>query len=776
MPERGPCRKAPGCCQNHRVASDRSRPVTTAHHRTSTSAFALPEHLAAKADPSLVADDDAHFAAIEAALRHRRAEDGGRLESLRRQPRGRGEYALERDAEIRRLSSRLLLLQQFGLDLVLGRMVSSDGHGSTVYVGRTGLTDGDGRRLLIDWRSPAAEPFFAATHAHPLGLSSRRRYRWSRGRITDYWDEVFTTDGLSGGPQAHAALDDQSAFIAGLGAHRTGRMRDVLGTIQADQDAIIRAGSRGALVVDGGPGTGKTVVALHRTAHLLYADERLRHHRGGVLVVGPHEPYLAYVADVLPSLGEDGVLTTTVRGLLPEGATAPAEADPRVADLKARRDLVDAVEPAVRLYEEPPAEPLLVESPWGEVWLSPEDWAEVFDAPDSGTPHNESREDVWTALLQILVETHGAATNADADQGDENGEPTTEQLYRYFEGNRDLRSAFARAWPVLRAEEIVGDLFTVPAYLSRCAPVLTPDEVRTLQRANPQAWTLSDLPILDAARRRIGDPDVVRKRRARNRARQGNQAAMDRVIDELVAADDSDLLEMTSLTTEDIRDKLAVDEDVPAEARDPLTGPFEHIVVDEAQELTDAEWQMLLERCPSRSLTIVGDRAQARRGFTESWQQRLERVGVGPVKIATLTINYRTPQEVMAEAAPVIRAEIPDANVPTSVRASGNAVRHGTVNEFDQVLEAWLEEHDHGEGTAVVISADGTAAAGAVQGTAPRAGRGRVRSLTPALAKGLEFDLVILVHPQDFGTGIEGAVDRYVAMSRATQQLVILED
>ncbi|WP_313821799.1 RNA polymerase recycling motor ATPase HelR [Citricoccus sp.] len=741
--------------------------MTTAHHHTSTSVFALPEHLSAKADPDLVAGDDAHFAAVSGALDRRLAEDGRRLDALRRQPRGSGEYALERDAGIRRLSSRLLLLQRFGLDLVLGRMVSGDGSGTTVYVGRTGLTDGDGHHLLIDWRSPAAEPFFAATHAHPLGQASRR-YRWSRGRITDYWDEVFTTAGLSGGPQARAALDDQSAFIASLGAHRTPRMQDVLGTLQADQDAIIRAGSRGALVVDGGPGTGKTVVALHRTAHLLYADERLRRHRGGVLVVGPHEPYLAYVADVLPSLGEDGVLTTTVRGLLPEGATVPAEVDPRVADLKARRDLVDAVEPAVRLYEEPPSDALLVETPWGEVWLSPEDWAEAFDAPDSGTPHNEARQDVWTALLQILAEGHSAATDPDAAVDEEDGGPATELLYRSFEANRELRAAFARAWPVLRAEEIVGDLFTVPAYVSRCAPALEPSEVRSLQRADPQAWTLSDLPILDAARRRIGDPHTASIRRARDQAHERNQGALDRVIDELVAADDSDLQLMTSLRTEDIRDQLVVDDDLSAADRDPLAGPFEHIVVDEAQELTDAEWRMLLDRCPSRSLTIVGDRAQARRGFTESWRQRLERVGVGPVEIATLSINYRTPEEVMAEAAPVIRAEIPDARVPTSVRASGIAVHHGTVDELDEVLDAWLEEHDQGEGTAVVISADGTAAAGPV--------RGRVRSLTPALAKGLEFDLVILVDPQDFGPGIEGAVDRYVAMSRATRQLVILED
>ncbi len=204
---------------------------------------------------------------------------------------------------------------------------------SLVYVGRLGLADAEGRRLLVDWRSPAAEPFFAATHAQPMGLVSRRRYRWTLGRVTDYWDEVFTAEGLDG----HAALDDQSAFIASLGASRSPRMRDVLATIQADQDAIVRAPSRGPLVVDGGPGTGKTVVALHRAAYLLYEDPRLGHHRGGLLFVGPHEPYLAYVSDVLPSLGEEGVRTCTLRDLVPEGATAVPERDPEVARAQVRR-------------------------------------------------------------------------------------------------------------------------------------------------------------------------------------------------------------------------------------------------------------------------------------------------------------------------------------------------------------------------------------------------------------------------------------------------------
>jgi hypothetical protein len=294
----------------------------------STSVFDLPERLSAKADPALVGRDERHFAAIAESLEQLTAELTDRLDAERRAPGGKGQAAMDRDLEIHRLTGRLRTLRRYGLDLCLGHMVGTDDP-EPVYIGRLGLTDGAGRRLLVDWRSPAAEPFFGATHANPMGLASRRRYRWTRGRISDYWDEVYTADGLVG----RAALDDQSAFIASLGGNRSSRMRDVLGTIQADQDAIIRAGSRGALVVDGGPGTGKTVVALHRTAYLLYSDPRLDHRRGGVLFVGPHQPYLNYVSDVLPSLGEEGVQICTLRDLVREGAAAGVEADPEVARL-----------------------------------------------------------------------------------------------------------------------------------------------------------------------------------------------------------------------------------------------------------------------------------------------------------------------------------------------------------------------------------------------------------------------------------------------------------
>jgi hypothetical protein len=710
-----------------------------------TSAFDLPDHLAPKADPALIAGDERHFTAIAQSLEQSIADLSDRLDAERKAPGGIGQDAMDRDMEIHRLTARLRVLRRFGLDLCLGHMVCAD-NPEPVYIGRLGLTDRAGRRLLLDWRSPAAEPFFGATHANPMGLASRRRYRWTRGRISDYWDEVFTPEGFEG----HAvSLDDQSAFIASLGNSRSPRMRDVLGTIQADQDAIIRAGSRGALVVDGGPGTGKTVVALHRSAYLLYSDPRLGHRRGGVLFVGPHQPYLAYVSDVLPSLGEEGVQTCTLRDLVAEGAEAAIEADPQVARLKSSADLVKAIEPAVRFYENPPTKGMKVETHWSDIWLSAADWAEAFEAPEPGTPHNEARDQIWEELLTILTDKH-------------DGDAPADLLRRSLQRNRELLMALNRAWPLLDATDLVADLWSVPAYLRKCAPWLDPEDVRRLQREDAQAWTVSDLPLLDAARQRLGDPEASRRRRRHRAAVAAERERMAQVVDNLseVADDEYGVGLVTMLRGEDFQDALVDETAVPSTDPDLLAGPFAHIVVDEAQELTGAQWQMLLLRCPSRSFTIVGDRAQARHGFTESWRERLERVGLDQINLASLSINYRTPEEIMAEAEPVIRAVLPDANVPISIRSGDVPVVYGSTSDLGSILDTWLAAH--ADGIACVI------------GDPTFRSTSRVRSLTPELSKGLEFDLVVLIDPETFGKGIEGAVDRYVAMTRATQQLVIL--
>jgi superfamily I DNA/RNA helicase len=441
------------------------------------------------------------------------------------------------------------------------------------------------------------------------------------------------------------------------------------------------------------------------------------------------------------------VQTCTLRDLVPEGAAATVEADPEVARLKASADLVLAVDAAVRFYEEPPATALTVETPWAELRVSAGDWTAAFGTVEPGTPHNEARDQIRAELVTILTDRY-------------DGDASPDLLRRSLGQNAALVAAVNRAWPLLDPADVVADLWSVPAYLRRCAPWLGPADIRTLQRADARAWTVSDLPLLDAARQRLGDPDAEARRRRQSAAITAQRERMADVIDDLIEADDSELMVLTSLRQQDLRDALVDETAVPAADPDLLAGPFAHIVVDEAQELTDAEWQMLLLRCPSRSLTIVGDRTQARHGFPESWPDRLERVGLDRITVAALTINYRTPEEVMAEAEPVIRAVLPDANVPTSVRAGGVPVRHGAVPELGSIVDGWLSEH--ADGIACVI------------GDPAFRGTSRVRSLTPELAKGLEFDLVVLVRPEDFGPGVQGAVDRYVAMTRATQQLVLL--
>ena len=765
-------------------------------------AFDLAGRHDAKADPALIAEDEQHFAAIGQSLEVQIAELNQRLDDVRRRPAGHGQEAMDRDLEVHRIGGQLRMLRRFSLDLCLGRIVAEagpEGPARTIYIGRLGLTSSDGQRLLVDWRSPAAEPFFAATHADPRGLLTRRRYRWTNGRITDYWDEVFTAEGLKG----HAALDDQSAFIATLGSSRSPRMRDVLGTIQSDQDSIVRASSRGTLVVDGGPGTGKTVVALHRTAYLLYSDPRLGEGKGGVLFVGPHEPYLSYVADVLPSLGEEGVRTTTLRRMVPEGSSLAPEADPDVARLKADARIVAAIEPAVALYEKAPSRATLVKTPYGDAIISTSDWAEALAAAEQGAPHNDARDQVWETLARIVTDKiqQTAGDDPDRDPSTDSGhhldsdlddwgdasdeedefdayglvdEDAEDAVRASLETNAGMLDVFGQVWPRLRAADVVGDLWEVPAFLRMCAPWLTPEEVRSLQREDAQGWTEADLPLLDAAHRRLGDPDTSRRRSERKAAAAADRKGKAEVVSDLITHDDSDMKVMSMLRGQDLRTALLDDSVREPDELDPYAGPFAHIVVDEAQELTDAEWQMLISRCPSRSMTIVGDRAQARHGFTESWEERLERVGLDRIGMAGLSINYRTPEEVMAEAEPVIRAALPDANVPTSIRASGLPVVHGSVADLDDILDSWLAENE--EGIACVIAA-GTSSAEEDTTTSNASGSAsasRVRHLAPEHTKGLEFDLVVLIDPNAYGTGIEGAVDRYVAMTRATQQLAIL--
>ncbi|WP_431221274.1 hypothetical protein [Leifsonia xyli] len=476
-----------------------------------------------------------------------------------------------------------------------------------------------------------------------------------------------------------------------------------------------------------------------------------------------------------------------------------------------------AVEAAIALWERPPTRPAVLDTPWGELRIAPRDWAEAIGAANSAAPHNEMRAEIWEALLDVLVDLISARTRQGGAQTDDGwlddgwpddgwpddgwpddgratgsagwdgdtrrrgfddeeefdayglqrGNPEAERIRRALADETELTDVFDAVWPLLDPGAVVRRLWSSPTLLLRCAPWLTADEAALLQRSQASPWTRSDLPLLDAALQRAGDPERDRRRRAEQARARADRSVMDEVIRDLIASDDSELKTMSMLPGQDLRATLDTAEGTEASPTDLLAGPFAHIVVDEAQELTPAEWLMLTRRVPPLSMTVVGDRAQARRGFRETWRERLSDVGLPGATVRTLSVNYRTPVAVMDAAAPVIRAVLPDANVPISVRDNGIPVRFAPSAERERILADWSSVH--AEGIACVI------------GDRDYASGPRVRSLDAVEAKGLEFDLVLLAPPApgggaavEPGAEVEAAVDRYVAMTRTTGELVVL--
>lgn len=707
--------------------------------------FALSDAQACHVPAGTLDADNERLQEIGQRVEHLRTHTRHRLIERGADRAGVMQQSLERDVEVSELGQRLAQLDRVGPQACLGFMQTSSGE--RLFIGRLGLSDEQGNQLMVDWRAPAAEPFFAATHANPLGLAMRRRYRWRKQFIAGYYDEVFDLDHLGDS----TLLDDHSAFLASLGEQRTGKMQDVLATIHGDQDAIIRRPSTGALVVDGGPGTGKTVVALHRAAYLLYSDVRMKSQGGRVLVVSPHDSYTAYVSDVLPNLGEDEVLVSTLSNMVSNAGAIEVESDARIRQLKATAAMVDAVERAIQVFEQPPVQELVIETPWADLMLSPAQWTAAVNSLESGLDHNAAR----SQLREILVDQLAAKISGDEVSGSEARQAvaTSDQLDACLE----------EYWPVLDPGNLLRTLYSNAPLLRYCARELSLDDIDTLLQAGAgTAWTESDLPLLDAARALVGDPhgEQVRLRRAAEFA--SERRLMRQVIDDLIAsADDKEDLS-SQLMNSDLQDRLIQQRSVEEPPGDALAGPFSHVIVDEAQDLTDAQWAMVLRRCPSGSLTIVGDRAQATGGFSESWAERLARAGIRDVNVAQLNINYRTTAQVMDAAASVIRQQMPEANVPVSIRSDGAPVRYAHPDELEPILSAWLQ--NHAEGIAAVIGHDSFVP------------RPRVAALSPEQAKGLEFDLVLLYRSERFGSGAEGSVRRYVSMTRATSQLVVLHD
>lgn len=691
-----------------------------------------------------VAEDRSRLAAIAQRVSQLRQEAARQLARHGQQAAGVLQQSLERDVQMHEIARRLRQLDRLGPKACLGFMLTDAGE--RIYIGRSGLSDEDGSQLMVDWRAPAAQRFFSASHAHPEGLAMRRRYRWRAGKIVHYWDEVFDLAQLG----QSSSLDEHSAFIASLGTERTGRMQDVLSTIQADQDAIIRSSSAGALVVDGGPGTGKTVVALHRAAFMLYSDARLKSQRGRVLVVSPHDSYSSYVADVLPNLGEEDVLVSTLQQMVPCNSELAPE-DGQLSLIKGTMSMVDAVRQAVEVFEQPPATSLSIDTGWGRVRVDPADWSAAYSMIDQQTPHNENRMALKEALIDLLV-----PRIAESEQ-------EMFQVRRSLEAASELDTWMDEYWPVIEPENLLRALYRTPELLSYCAPGLEPAQREALLRA-PAAdgWTEADLPLLDAARCFLGDPRSESLRLAERREQERAAAQVRDVVVDLIASAD-DLEDLSSqLRNADLQEQLVSQLAADETAVDLSAGPFSHVIVDEAQDLSDAQWATVLRRCPSGSLTIVGDRAQCVSGFAESWTQRLARAGISNIRVSELRINYRTTAQIMGAAAVVIREELPDANIPVSLRTDGLPVLRARPAELRQILDRWLVQNP--QGVAAVI------------GHSDVRPSSRVSLLSPDQAKGLEFDLVVVYRPEDFGQGLGGAVREYVAMTRATAELVILTE
>ncbi|TAK68228.1 MAG: AAA family ATPase [Actinomycetota bacterium] len=728
------------------------------------------------ADHADLADEQRYVADLYARLDGLRALTAQRLAAVRRSRAGGSPQNLsERDSFAALHEDRLAQLWSVEDRLCFGRLDLSDG--SDRHIGRLGLSDDDQRQLLVDWRAPAARLFYQATAAAP-GDVVRRRHLSTRGRtVTGLTDEVLDLDAL---PDAERSqLRGEPALLAALSAHRTGRMGDIVATIQAEQDRIIRADLPGVLVVQGGPGTGKTAVALHRAAYLLYTH-RERLGRSGVLLVGPSPVFLRYIEQVLPSLGETGVVTTTAGGLYP-GVVADIDDVPAVAALKGDLRMAEVLANAVRARQRVPEAPVPLDVEGHTILLRPAVVAGARDrARRSGKPHNLARvgfvRDLLNHLADLLARDAGVSSPDAGDHAD---------FVETLRGSRDVRRAVNLAWMPLTPEQLLSDLYANPQRRQAAAPQLSAAECALLQRDPGSPWTRSDVPLLDEAAELLGEDDEAERAQARLRA---NERAADLAYARQVLGGSGGGMVSAETLVDRFADHGPV-LDVAERAAADRSWAYGHVVVDEAQELSAMAWRLLARRCPMKSMTVVGDVAQtgSPAGST-SWAAALDASFAGRWRVEELTVNYRTPARIMAAAARVLA----DAGITTQPPSS---VRDGE----DDPVAVRVAAGDWAAVTGAVAAAARATGEGRIAVVLPRRGYAELRQaiiagLPPGTAgsaaaaldrpvavlgveevKGLEFDTVVLVEPADLlGQSEFGAHDLYVALTRPTQRLVLV--
>ncbi|MGW1146872.1 HelD family protein [Streptomyces sp. NPDC002454] len=699
-------------------------------------------------------------------------------------PVGNGYQArLERDVLVRERGSQLAALEAVEGSLCFGRIDLASGTGH--HIGRIGIRDEDPETgelvpVLVDWRAPVARPFYLATGHTPLGLRRRRHLSCEGRTVTALHDEVLDLDDTA--RTGHEDPSGDAVLLAALNTARTGRMGDIVRTIQAEQDRVIRAPHRGVLVIEGGPGTGKTAVALHRAAYLLYEYRELLARRA-VLIVGPNPAFLRYIGEVLPSLGETGVLLATLGELYP-GVHATGTDAPRAAEVKGRAGMADVLAAVVADRQALPDPVRPVEH---DREVLPLDADLVRVARDRtralGLPHNVAREHFAGHVVNTLTDMVAERIGTDPYDGTNLLDPSDlTQIRDEVGANPEVHAAIEELWPLLTPERVLTDFLADPTHLA-------PEDAAAVRRAPGAAWTPADVPLLDEVAELLGEDDRA-ARAAAERERRERVAFAQGVLDVAYASrtyefEDVDDEDSEVLGAQDIIDAERMAErheetdhrSAAERAAADRTWAFGHIIVDEAQELSAMAWRLLMRRSPTRSMTLVGDPAQtAEEGGVGSWERALAPYVQDRWEHTVLGVNYRTPAEIMDVAAEVLRAERPGFEPPKSIRSTGTRprVHRTTPAGLPAAVGAAVRESLPAEGRLAVIAPRALHHAlapelpGVTAGAEPDLTR-RVVLLDPRQSKGLEFDTVLVVEPGTYRTS-----DLYVAMTRATQALALV--
>ncbi|MBB5781066.1 DNA helicase IV [Nonomuraea jabiensis] len=710
----------------------------------------------------------------QAALREVYARAGGSRQAM-----------VEREAMASEQARRLAQLNAVERGLCFGRI--DDGAGRSTYVGRIGLRDEEHESVLIDWRAPAARPFYVATATDPGGLVRRRHLHLKDRTVVGIDDEVFDLEGMSDGDRR--TLVGEAALLAALRRGRTGRMGDVVATIQTEQDRVIRASLQGALVVQGGPGTGKTVAALHRAAYLLYTH-RATLERRGVLVVGPNSMFLRYISQVLPALGETQVVMTTVGEMFP-GVRASASDGPATAVVKGDPRMADVVARALELRQRAPEGDLVVELDGLNLRVPHETCVRLRDrARAVRLPHNMARKLYVTELLKELAKAEARALEESLhiEELVIEGEPELAQpldlegdldeldlelASRRLWGEPEIRRAVDDLWPELTPQRLISEMLASPETLWSVAP--SGLDWQELLRPVDAPWTAGDVPLLDEAAELLGEDDSERRVASR-------RASQEQASEELYARE---VLQVTGVLEEGIFERADVlaerhaDEGLGLTTADRAaadrTWAYGHVIVDEAQELSAMAWRMIMRRVPAKSLTVVGDLAQTGSAAgARSWGEVLDPYLEGRWREERLLVNYRTPVEIMTVAADVLRAFAPDQEPPESVREGGSRPRAARLPVAALPGLVAAELTSIGEGRVGVVTSDARHAE--VAALFPEGDLDApVVVLTVRQAKGLEFDAVVVVDPAGIlSQSPMGGQDLYVAVTRATRRLTVV--